>query len=632
MAVPDSFAVMVLINGVNVIDNCPYEDMNLDDTLNAVSKFSFRLENPSITPAKYDEVQVVTTELDPNHTVFIGYIIELKEEKHENTFVVDYAIDCADRKIRLQKSVVPPKTYTGIDTDILDDLLADTYPDLSSIFDFSGAESIASDLTLPANDVSLWDALKDLQDKTGAKMSVGEPEGNGGLITFENEGSWQGQVAEFSSNLGWYLTEASFFYAGGLGSGGNPDTCVLWTQKLPSSITGPGQTVIVRVNFGGEYIVTRVEFDYFVAGNSNFEAFEAFTGQESAIAGTGAWHHASFDIDSGSTPTGVSLGLRSTATINGNLAMLDLRIDNVLVTTETAYAGAAGKDRLTWGFDSPDADFDIDIDLSNEFGFNFNPTFGSWDDFNAVIVTGGNKNEAWDNIYDADGSTDRIQLERPVTDIVVYRNTGNDESPIWTALTVGAWGPDELGTFDTLYDSQYHWLYFNVNPANLTKSVRVVGNVQKPIRVVIQGAETDEPILATTIFDDTIGSEAEAIQKGAAELNKRNVLQRLEFDTYNPWLKVGTKMHVVDSGRALDMSILINRVSAKWIGSSGHAHFHVVCGEDEDAGAGYMIASNEKQSRKKAELIEGASAVFDMLFASDGSILYNSDGTALYQT
>ena len=62
--------------------------------------------------------------------------------------------------------------------------------------------------------------------------------------------------------------------------------------------------------------------------------------------------------------------------------------------------------------------------------------------------------------------------------IEVYKNTGTDIAPVWTALTVGIDGVDSLASVDVLHNAIHQTLDFAVAPPNLTNSVKVMGVYQ----------------------------------------------------------------------------------------------------------------------------------------------------------
>lgn len=156
-------------------------------------------------------------------------------------------------------------------------------------------------------------------------------------ITFD-AGSWppQGALSD-NGTQHWARSQSIWLNVGGVGSGGNPSNCIKWLGNSPST-TSAGQTAAVRIYFGGDFTPTQVDFDYYVSGNSDWETFEAFTGQDAPIAGLGAWHHASFAIVTAVDSGSILVGLRSTATINGSVTTMDIRLDNIEIQTTEPFA------------------------------------------------------------------------------------------------------------------------------------------------------------------------------------------------------------------------------------------------------------------------------------------------------
>ncbi len=96
MTVPSSFAVTIVHNGVDITSHCPRESYDLDDLVLDVSSFRFRIENPATVPVKDDLIQVIAIALSPAHTIFLGYMVEVREQKRANGIISEYEIDCAD--------------------------------------------------------------------------------------------------------------------------------------------------------------------------------------------------------------------------------------------------------------------------------------------------------------------------------------------------------------------------------------------------------------------------------------------------------------------------------------------------------------------------------------------------------
>lgn len=640
MSVPNAFPVSVFVTGINVTDYCPYQYMQIDDLLHDVSKFSFKLENPPLTPAKSDTVTVVA------HTagfpiVFSGYIVDIKDYKRDNGITSEYDIEAGDRKLRLQKSVLAPFTYTGLDSDILAALLADTYPDLSSIMDFStGVDSFADDLSLDINDDSLADAIEDLAQQAGADYSFDRGL-NSQAIGFDPSLDTIGYQASITSPAPLWTSDD---VTGGNPTGGNPSGyCYLATGLTPASPSARLVNFDLYMRPTDKTVgVTEVTFDYWIncpLATTHSIVFRVGLNpaDQHAIIATndGAWHSVTVSTDfttpfSGSPSYLLTFWVRLVAPLD---SPYEVRFDNIVITTDEPFADGAGEDELDWD-DFPDLpDFDLDIDLSDEFAFDIDLETGDWDDFNSVTVIGGTEDIAIDETYHGNGVELHFDLYAPVKDIAVYKNTASDNSPSWSALDVGEWGVDELGVggIDVLYSAEYHFLVFETAPLNLEKAVRVTGTISKPIRVRVESVTEGEPVLATTLYSDKVSSEAEALTLGFNALEKRNAIKRLKFKTHHPYLKVGQIIQVTDTERGLLENILINRVHIEWLGASGHALFEVECGESSGNSLDVLIANTDKRSRPKAEPIPMATSVFSLLVDEDDEALLDEDNQFLYE-
>jgi hypothetical protein len=150
-----------------------------------------------------------------------------------------------------------------------------------------------------------------------------------------------------------------------------------------------------------------------------------------------------------------------------------------------------------------------------------------------------------------------------------------------------------------LYDAKYHWLEFGTNPDNLAKAFRVVGFIEKAIRIAVDETEAGEPTFAMPLYDATITTEDSAVQRAKSELDKRNGPQRVTLRLQEPGIYPGMTLSIVDSARGVDTNPVVQRVSTKWLGGSGHAIFDIEAGPGEELSADQLIAQNDKRSREK---------------------------------
>lgn len=309
-------------------------------------------------------------------------------------------------------------------------------------------------------------------------------------------------------------------------------------------------------------------------------------------------------------------------------------------STDAIWLGSAndsksqlgGESPLNWGA-APSAPFDIDIQSGDEFASDIDLELGDFDSFNTVFVTGGIEEVTVDWTMESDGDLVTFPLPTFIKNYTISKNTNTDASPTWTAQTVGVWGVDTFTTKNVLYDTVEHWLYFNTAPSNLSKSIRIQATIERPIRVRVDdpSIDSDTPILATTINDDSITSVADANAIGEAALAKKNNPTRLSFNTYEPGLRAGQSITVTDSARGLNETLTIQRVTARWLGASGHAQFSVEAGTGESDGIDVIVANNDKRSRANSPRASLTTIISNALLDADNSVLTDSDGATLYE-
>jgi hypothetical protein len=637
MSTPANYSLALYVDGVNIITHCPYEAMDLDLLAHDPSTFSFTIEDASgISIAQNMQVLVYSIETSPVELIFNGLIMAFRQRKRDNGLSIEYDVDCEDQKVRLQKSVLPYKDYEGLDSDILDDLINDVYPSLGDYFDFSElVNSFADDLSLNVNDDNLLDKLKELAEQAGANYRFETGDSGEINITFDADGWGEPLTAlEYSQGkAGFHFYDGSFpELSSAVTSGGNPDNCAKWTDNGGNKTAG-NVLNLLEINLGGDFDVSTVEFDYRVFGTTDLELI--CEGQTQAIAGVGAWHTTSFTIDASKSI--VKIGFRATANINLSVIALDLRFDNIRIVTGTPVPdGTVPKDKLVWDSEADPTDYDFDIDLGDEFGSDFNLDVGGFDDFNSIIVTGGKTEHAIAWTYHSNAIEQHLGLELPVKDIAVYKNTGSFGAPVWTALSVGQWGVDKLnnetgGTKEVLYDTVNHWLYFDAvsdMPPNLENAIKVEGFILRPIRVKVENVTGDEPVFATTMYDESITSEDMAAQIGFSELAKRKALRQMTLKTHHPGLKVGQKLSISDSARGLDESLIIQRLHVTWKNNIGC--FEAECGNAESSNASVLIANNDKRSRQKAAPAAIGTTSASLLTDEAGNILLDEACNQLY--
>lgn len=631
MTVPSAYAIRVYVNDVDVTDYCPFDKLAFEDYRHTVSKFDLVLENAPFIPT--DGMNVYIFQADGGDTVFVGNIVDVTEKKHDNGIVMDYEVECADRKAQLLKSVVPYDEYVGLDTEILEDLLDNAYPDLSGVYDFtSNVNNIADNLDLPVNDDNLLDLLDKLSEQAGSDYHFEKGKGNQRIQFSDNLDAIR-FVEDYPSSPVWYdYGDSINFVELGRVPGGQPGNCLKWTATTLNTAI-PDQ-VSLTIAFGGTYTVSNIVFDvYFNFGTSSLDITKTGGGGTYNTSVMNVWQTVNWHtVMSGAglpfTGSAMSLIFRNNSNAVGSF---EIRLDNIRVfTTEPFVTDDVEADTLEWDSEPPASDFDLDIDLGSEFGANFDLNLGGWDSYNAVIVTGGSEAIAIDWTYPASGYQKQINLEKQVKDLVVYKNMGSDGSPSWTLQTLGKWGVDDIGSKDVIYDELDAWLLFNTEPTFLRRAVRITGSIKKPIRVLVSNAPAGVPVYATTVYNENATTEEAAFNIGSAFLAKRNLIRHLEFETLHPGLKVGQTIGVTDSARGLSEQLIIQHIRTTWIGASGHAKFEVECGDEEFSDASNYIALNDKRSREKAPPVPIGTSTYEALSDDLGENLTDDFGQILY--
>lgn len=649
MVSPADYALTILIGATDVTNHCDFDTLSFEDELKSPSYFSFVLQNSAVTPAIGDIVEVIAKTYADTPTIFYGYIMELEGYKRDNAIVKEWKIEAADMKIRLQNAVLPYLDLSGADSDVIADLFANAYPDLSDVFDWtSGINGFVDSLNLTTNNDSLLDMLNKLADLTGANLDYDRAESTGQLITYgaldtigygipSGPGEYPKHILTYTTAIAGYEIPTLSVES----SGGNPGACGKATVAVTAPQTNTNLTFYLYAKSSGSIEITNVRFDYKIVTPSG--SGTAYTGSgyanTTSLTADGSWHSIDWDVDVGGfTPfTGFTVGqvirLIVTGVTSGDV--VEIYIDNVEIITTTPFAPGVDKERVNWKDTPTPAPFNLDIANGDEFAFDINDFTGGVDNFNSVIVVGGKQNVVHDKIYAHDGENNELQLSAHIKSIAVYKNTGNDVSPSWTSQSLGVYGTDALvvdgGTKNVLYDAANHYLIFNTNPSNLVKSVRVTGTIEKPLRVKVENAASGQPVLAKPIYDDSITSEEDAIALGNSVLSKQNNLNRVTFKTYEPYLKPGQEISIVDSARGLAKLMKIQRVQTRWLGGGAFAEFTVDCGADDKTELSTLIADIDRKANKNAPQAALTTSSIDTLTDSNNSPLTDSNGALLYE-
>jgi len=165
--------------------------------------------------------------------------------------------------------------------------------------------------------------------------------------------------------------------------------------------------------------------------------------------------------------------------------------------------------------------------------------------------------------------------------IQVWRNDGSDEVPSWTALTVGTGYIHSLDNYGCLHYFEEKFIEFASPPPNLTKSVKVGARYRIPLRQRVRDYVSYAAYgrwMADTIMDTNITDQDTAKKRGRMELAKRAATQvSYTCSAYEPGLKAGQYIRLVNTARSLDDYFLIQRVVTRFLGA-GHARFDLELG------------------------------------------------------
>lgn len=642
----DSYDLTIILNGEDITQSCPFDKLGHDDNLRSPSYFNLVYENATFAPEQGMQLLVIAKSMPGAPAIFNGFVLELHERKRDNAISLEYELDCGDIKALLAKAVVGYGEYAGTDAEIIADLFGNSYPDLSQFIDFtSGVDAFGDDLAFTTNDESLLDALNRFLDQTGGNARFDAKTGDGGIrlsFTPEMDVTELGVVNTGGATPYWYAPFPTQDYTGAIdNTGGVPGHCVKLTHD--GSYSAPGvDNGYVNVHVGSAASIENIQFDIKIEHSNTFGVCTAKCGDDvldivdELIEGNKWYHVNAASLNPGAFPFTVALvGSEYRIYCGGSFGSINnggapkIFIDNVIIDATVALE-TGGKDKLVYGPLPEPADFDFDIDNSTEFGSDFDLNIGAIDDFNSVTVVGGKERVAVDEALESDGSSVYMKLPFAVRSLAVYKNTGSDVSPSWTAQDLGVDGTDEITDKDVLHNPKENFLYFATTPADMRKSVRITGFREKPIRVRVENIGEGDLPMAGIVSNENITSQEEAIAYGNALLAKKNAPRRLEFKTHNEGLKVGQELTVVDTNRGLSESLIIRRMSTKWIGSSS-AEFIVECGDDEASSIDSIIIGVDQKATKSSAEASFTTPVINKLLDDDDEQLLDDDGGLLYE-
>ena len=643
MAIPTRMPLRIQINFTDVVCDIPFESINIElGRRDRVSTASFTVEDIgslSFTIEKWQWVSIG----EPNGSIafFIGYVTDITKRKRENSLQIDADIECSSVETRLIKSVCRG-VFTGTDADILADILANTAPDLSGLFDFSTdvTSILTTDTELVSDDLSALEALERLAQKTGAEYFFDPTNAERTNLMYnpaltnnmDHYGSDLSANGFFSlptwnpANTTWgagygesgggiqtvsQLITGAYRQAWRVGRDQDSDPHIfeytrddegngLYLQlsfraKVTASGGGPTRAVnmelITYSANGSLYANDNVVIDVFSVGGWQ-DVWGAWDLSDNTIFDESGYFEWQCWVTSVNSST-ITLDSHLVEIVASSPASAGSYFDGESANAQ--WTGTANNSAsviiespLNWSDTPPDAPFDVDIGVGDDIFGNLEVLSPAIDSINSVIVTGGFEYEDIDWIYFGNGQQVHWDTETQIFPLDgedfprIYRNTGSEGSPSWTQQTV-ADRTETLGVGnDVLWDAEDHWIEWNSAPPNFYDSWRVVGRIKLRIRVTVTDSDAvsaDGVELYDAIYDDKITSQDDAFYAGQAELDSRAAPLSVKFDTYEPGLIPGQKIDVTDSG---DLNLAETDLIIERVNitskGGGYAFFRVECG------------------------------------------------------
>jgi len=271
MTTPTLEKLYIYINGKNVSDKVVdpgHPSLRItEERGKRISQATFNLRDGAALGLALWAVVLITSTSYAN-TYMWGYITDLTETK--NGITLDYAIQVSRAEVRFSKAIING-TFTGTDTEILAWILANSIPDLSSLFDFStGVTGLSSgDFTFEANEMTALDAIDKLAQEVGADWgwTIGDRKDRTNLTLNPNlaaNANYYGGAIAGNSSLNtapwtdWNTANFAYNGAGGESGGG----IVLTLQEIAAP-TMSGFFRLGRATDGGSntFTYTRAEED-----------------------------------------------------------------------------------------------------------------------------------------------------------------------------------------------------------------------------------------------------------------------------------------------------------------------------------------------------------------------------------
>ena len=208
---------------------------------------------------------------------------------------------------------------------------------------------------------------------------------------------------------------------------------------------------------------------------------------------------------------------------------------------------------------------------------------------NRVEVLGGNyRSDDTEFVLAGNGADARIilpfKLHAPDghSSVQIWRNDGDDVTPIWTPLTVLTGYIDQLANPDeVLYYYQEKVIEIDTAWPALEKAVRLFAKYEVPLRTRVKDQASIDHyglVLDDVIVDDTITDKAVARLAGLAKLAESAMAKTaLSLKCNQPGLKAGQVATVVNSTHGINGNYLVQKVSVQ-ASVAGKAEYSIALG------------------------------------------------------
>lgn len=651
MTTPTTQPLKIELGGVDITDNVDVNSVRINDHNRQVSEAEFTIENGgALTIVNWVTVSIFS---DDEATVYFeGYITDVTSKTRGLN--LDYRVSCQGREVRLQKAMVDG-AYSGSDIAIIRSLFTQAEPELLSLFEIDFlTDPVLPDMNIEFNNETLFEALERIAHRSGADWGfeaiteierwnyarnpstelsvagwdwVGSEEGTWsrygvdshvGSYSMRLEGSAGGTWLRYGAVDGYelpvvpgYAHEISnFIKNNGTPSGLNfrrvvdPDDNVLNQLSIPfSSYTNwTEQTWQISAAVTASWDFDRIYLMFAANQITHDYLIDALRWSIINLAGS------YFDGDT------------------ANATWLGTAHDSI-----SYIAGSETDTKLLYSDIPEQAPFDIcdSPDFSSCFpAIDLEIDFPAFDGINVCWVVGGFGYADKDFEYPADGQTTHFDFEERFyprsgqDNIQIWKNTGTDRTPSWSAQTVGVRGEDTLGDGnDLLWEKENHWVEFSTAPSDLTRAwkiehralERTVVKVRDELAITDQGVE-----LTDTVYDDTITSDEAAADRGWAEIARRSQTAKVHrFTTNEPGLRAGQEIDITNDLHGLTSEpLIIQSVRTRYLRNSPYVEARVEAGTKQPDLAD-LFASTHRQAEGKPSV--GAVAIATTVYAVDHS-------------